>query len=180
MGAIRLPGVRSPIDQAIERYARSFEAAEQANDQGRSPAPEQEREFAQAGQALDRVRSGGAEDLRIALDRTPGLGRAMAQGRMDGVRQAWMEEGRVRSDPVAYAERFVADWRAGSAALGSARGGSGEDRAERRMEHLNERMQREPALEQALDHRIPERQRQIEEPGRGGMGRVDRDIDFGR
>lgn len=180
MDAIRLPDTRSPIDRAVERYAQTFAHVEQMRAHGSVSSPQQARELTQAAVALDMVRPNGADDMRIVLDRRPNLAREVAQGRLDEVRQAWVEEGRVRSDSVAYAERFVADWRAGSAALGSARGGSGEGRAERRMERLNDRMEREPALEQALDHRIPERQRQMDEPDRGGMGRSNRDIDFGR
>ncbi|PAX06394.1 MobF family relaxase [Sphingomonas lenta] len=177
--AIRLRYALSPIDRAIERCARSFVSVEKARDDRTTPSPNQERELAQAAAALDAVRPKGAEDLQVALDRHPDLARDVAQGRVAELRQAWVEEGRVRADPTAYADRFVADWRAASGERGAAETRIGADRAERRLERLEERMQREPALEHALDKRIPERQRQIEEPGRGGLGRGDRDFELG-
>ena len=115
--------------------------------------------------------------MQILLDRHPDLARGMAEGRASEVRQAWVEEGRTRANPSAYADRFVADWRQASAQHGAAEGWRDAERAERRMERLEERMQREPMLERTLDHRIPERQRQIDEPGRGGLSR-DREIDM--
>ena len=179
--AIRLPDVRSPIDQAIERYAKSFESMEKMREDERAPSPVQEREFKDATDALDRVRPNGAEDMQILLDRHPDLARGMAEGRAGEVRQAWVDEGRTRTEPAAYADRFVADWRQASSQHGAAEGWRDAERAERRMERLGERMQREPALERTLDHRIPERQHQIEEPGRGGLSRDrDMDMDMGR
>lgn len=176
---IRLPEARSPIDSAIERYANIFAIIEKAREDDRAPSPQQERDLTQATDALDRVRPKGAEDLQIALDRNPQLAADVLVCRMSEVKRAWAEEGRVRADPSAYADRFVADWRAASAERGTAETWRDTDRAERRMDRLEARMQREPALERALDARIPERQRQIEEPGRGGMSR-DRDMDWGR
>ena len=175
-----LSDVRSPIDQAIERYARGFAEVEKAREDERALVPEQQREFDQAAGSLDLVRPKGAEDLRIMLDRTPELARHMAEGRMSEVRQAWVEEGRTRADPAAYADRFVADWRSASTERASGENWREMEKADRRMERLNERMQREPALEKGLDQRIPERQRQMDEPGRGGGDRGNRDIDFGR
>ncbi len=46
-----------------------------------------------------------------------------------------------------------------------------EDRAERRLERLEDRMARQPALEKALDARIPERQLRLDGPGMGGGSR---------
>lgn len=178
---IRLPDARSPIDTAIDQYAKSFALIEKAREDDRTLPSQHERDLTQAADALDRVRPKGAEDLQVLLDRRPELASRMADGRMGEVRRTWVEEGRTRSDPNAYADRFVADWRAASGQCGAAEGWREAERAERRLERLEERMQREPALERVLDARIPERQRQIEEPGRGGLTRDrDMDMDMGR
>lgn len=177
----REPDVRSPVDQAIERYARAMEAAEKARDGGRAPSPELERELGRAAGPLDRLRPNGAEDLRILLDRHPELPVRMAEGAIYEVRRAWEDEGRTRADPRAYADRFVADWREASVGRSEAKGWRAEEKVERRIERLTERMNRDPLLETALDKAIPERHRSADEQGRGGGARdKDRDFDMGR
>lgn len=125
---------------------------------------------------LDHVRPDGAEDLRIVLDRSPDLMRDAGQGAIDSLHQAWAEEGRVRTNPSAYAVRFVADWRAASAVHVEARHEPNEIQAERRMDRLDERMLQQPALERALDRTVPERQLKIDDPGRTEPSR---NLDFG-
>ena len=173
-GAIRLPEARSPLDQALERYAHLFLAAERMREEGDRLSPSQTRDLAAAAAALDRVRPHAAEDLRIVLDRSPDPARSLEQAAPGALRQVWAEEGRARTDPRAYADRFVADWRAASDDRGKAETWRSEDRAERRLERLEDRMIRQPALEKALDARMPEQQLRIEGPGMGGNGR-DRD-----
>ena len=109
------------------------------------------------------------------LDR--GLG-APDAGRNDLGRltQAWLQEGQIRTDRGAYAERFVADWKAVTADSMAATTNRNEAMVERRQERLETRMLREPALERALDRAMPERQLRIDEPGSGGRAR---DRDFG-
>lgn len=166
--------MRSPVDLALERYAHLFLAAERMREEGHRPSLAETRALDAAAAVLDRVRPHAAEDLRIALDRAPDPPRALQQDRAGELRQAWAEEGRVRADPRAYAERFVADWQAASADRGTADTWRGEDRAERRLERLEDRMMRQPALEKALDAKMPERQIRIDGPGMGG-GSHDRD-----
>jgi len=70
----------------------------------------------------------------------------------------------------------VADWRSASGDRGEAETPRIEDRAERRLERLEDRMARQPALEKALDARIPERQLRLDGPGMSGGSR---DRDYG-
>ena len=173
--AIRMPATSPAIDTAVERYARLFLAAEQQAIDGGAISTAQERELRTAASALDRVRVNGAEDLRIVLDRelgSPGAGRN-DPGRLT---QAWLQEGRIRTDRGTYAERFVADWKAASADSMAATTNRSEAIVERRQERLDARMLREPALERALDRAMPERQLRIDEPG---SGRAGRERDFG-
>lgn len=172
--SIRLPETPQPIDVALERYARLFLGHEQlqAGDGGTPLA--MTRNLETAASALDGARPGGAEDLRAVLDRMPEPGRED----VGTLRQAWAKEGRSRADPMAYAERFVADWKAASAALSAAETATAETQAERRMERLEDRMFRQPALERALDRAVPERQLRIDDAAIGGPGRA-RDFDIG-
>ena len=172
--AIQLSDTRSPLDQALERYAHLFLAVERIREDGREPSATDARDLASVAAALDQVRPYAAEDVAVVLDRSPDPVRGLEQAAAGELRQAWAEEGRVRLDPRAYADRFVADWRAASGDRGAAETPQIEDRAERRLERLEDRMLRQPALEKALDARIPERQLRIDGPGMGG-GNRDRD-----
>jgi conjugative relaxase-like TrwC/TraI family protein len=161
------------IDRALAHYAALFLRAERMHEEGDRLSAGDRRDLDAAAAALDRIRPHAAEDLRIVLDRSPDPARDAA----GGLRHAWTEEGRVRADPEAYAARFVADWRTASGDRAAAETWRGEDRAERRLERLEERMMREPRLERALDARIPERQLQIEDMRTGGATR-NRDFDM--
>ena len=170
-GSIQMLDTRSPADQALDRYAQFFLAGERIREEGRSLSQNQRRELAGAAAALDRVRPYAAEDLRVVLDRSADPARGLEREVVTGVRQAWAEEGRVRGNPIAYAERFVADWRVASSARETAETGQDKERAERRLERLEERMSQQPALEKALDARMPERQLGLDGPGMGGRSR---------
>jgi ATP-dependent exoDNAse (exonuclease V) alpha subunit len=172
---IRMPEPSPTVDAAVQRYARLFLTAEQQAIDGQPMLKAQDRELGAAAATLDRVRVNGAEDLRIVLDRelgSPGAGR-YDPGQLT---QAWLQEGRIRTDHCTYAERFVADWKAVTADSMAATTNRSEAVVERRQERLEDRMLREPALERALDRALPERQLSIKEPGSGGPGR---DRDFG-
>ena len=172
---IRMPVSSPAMDTAVECYAHLFLIAEQRAIDGRPIAMAQERELGAAAAALDRVLVNGAEDLRIVLDRelgSPGI----VWNDLGRLTQAWLQEGQIRTDRGAYAERFVADWKAVSADSISATTSRTEVIVERRQERLEDRMLREPALERALNRALPERQLRIDDPGSGGPVR---ERDFG-
>lgn len=175
-GAIQLSDAGSALDRALERYAQLFLAAERVREDGREPSVIETRELASAAAALDQVRPHAAEDLQIVLDRSPDPVRSLEQTALGRLRQVWAEEGRARADPRSYADRFVADWRSASGDRGAAETSQAEDRVERRLERLEDRMARQPALEKALDARIPERQLRLDGPGVSGGSR---DRDYG-
>ena len=173
--AIRLQDAGFPLDRALERYAQLFLATERMREDARELSIVM-RELDAASVALDRVRPYAAEDLRIVLDRSADPGRTLEQAAPGELRQVWAEAGQARSDPRTYADRFVADWRSASADLGEGETRRIEDRAERRLERLEDRMARQPALEKALDARIPERHLRLGGPG---MNSGSRDRDYG-
>jgi conjugative relaxase-like TrwC/TraI family protein len=166
--AIRLPDADASLDRMLERYARLFLAAERMREGGRALSLSEARALDAASAALDRVRPHAAEDVRVILDRNPDPTRALEQAEPGELRQAWTEEASARTNPAAYADRFVADWRTASGDQSSAETSSAEERAERRLERLEDRMARQPALEKALDARIPELQLRMDGPAIGG------------
>jgi hypothetical protein len=174
---IRLPDAAQPIGAAIERYALLFLTVERLQVEGREPTSGTMRELGTAAATLDTVQPGGAEDLRIMLDRASGPAPTPGADGMRELRQAWAEEGKLRTDPAAFAVQFVADWRAASGALSMVQTAGEEAQAERRIERLENRMLEQPALERALDRAIPERQLTISEPGSTGPAR-ERDFDM--
>jgi hypothetical protein len=136
------------------------------------------RDLDMAAATLDKVRPGGADDMKAVLDRASDPARESQANTVGKLREAWVEEGRLRTQPAVYAHAFVTDWKAASEALSMARTASDEARAERRVERLENRMVQEPALERALDRVIPERQLGITEPGASSPVR-ERDFDMG-
>ena len=174
---IRLPSTYPLETDAIGRYSRAYAAVELAAQQREWPDRSDVRAAQAGADMLDRLRSNGAEDLRTVLDRMPGLAIEIAAGKLDQAWRAWVDEGRARASSGAqYADRFVVDWRAASGERAAATGNDTTWRAERKMERLVERMDRQPALERALEKRIPERQIEID---RSGVDRA-RDMDRGR
>lgn len=172
--AIQLPDLHPAISRAIQAYANAFAAIDGDLDRGWSADRGQLRELSRAGEVLDQLRPHGADDLRVAMERDPQLARDVLGGRADAAVRAMELEARLRTDPRARGDQFVADWRALSAE--QARGeGPGSYKLEQRMDRLVERMQTDPVLERALDRHIPEHHLQIEDIA----ARRDRDHDMG-
>ena len=72
---------RTPLDRAVERFARAIEPIANARGEGRQALPHQNAAFEKAGQALNAVQPGAARDLQSAVARDPGLIDAAAKGR---------------------------------------------------------------------------------------------------
>lgn len=173
---ILIPDAGQPIDAAIERYAHLFLTVDRLQGEGRQPTPGMLRELGSAGVALEKMRFSGAEDLRAVLDRLPDPGSLSGADATKALRQAWVDEGKLRTEPSAYAARFVKDWQAASVALSKGEVGEAAARTMQRIERLEERMTRQPMLERALGRSIPEPELNIPEPGSTGRTR---ERDFG-
>lgn len=173
---IRLPDPSSKEAEAVASYARAFVAVEVAHCNSKWPERSDVRVMHAGADMLDQLRTGGAEDMRVVLDRTPDLAAEIAAGRTNEAWRAWVDEGRVRSsDGPDNSARFVADWRAASAERAAAVGQIATRQADRKMERLIERMERQPGLERALGKQVPERQLEID---RSGISRT-RDMGLG-
>ena len=161
--AIRVPELHPAMSGAVQAYASAFAAIDRDLDRGWPADRGQLRDLARAGEELDRLRPGGANDLRVAMERDPKLAGDVLDGRVNLAVRAMDLEGRLRTDPRARGEQFVADWRALSAEQARVGEGAGAYKLEQRMDRLVERMQADPMLERALDRHIPEHRLQIEE-----------------
>ena len=71
---------------------------------------------------------------------------------------ALAEEQRLREDPGARADRFVADWRRVEADQVRAGEGAGAMKVEWNLDSLIDGMERRPVLLAALDREVPDRQ----------------------
>lgn len=175
---IRSSDASQSVDAVIGRYARLFLTTERLQVEGSPPSPSMMRDLEVAAATLDKLRPDGAEDMRAVLDRASDPTRVPEVNTVGKLRDAWVEEGRLRTEPAAYAQAFVTDWKAASNALAMARTDGDEARAGRRVERLENRMFQQPALEHALDRANPERQIGIREPGVSSPVR-ERDFDMG-
>lgn len=147
---------------AVARYLQAYQSVERMLDQNLPPLPGEEAHLDRLGAALDRLRPDAAEDLRAALDRDPTLRVDKEGAGMDRVLAALAEEQRLRENPAARADRFVADWQRVDADQARAGEGAGSMKAEWRMDALADRMDRTPKLQAALDRALPDRQHRIE------------------
>ena len=151
--------------RAIRHYARA------AGDIARQMAkdlpvlPYQEDALRKAGTALDAIRPDAVRDLAEAFRRDPSLIEQTSGGNTGGAARAMAEEQRVRLDPDARADRFVAGWQTMQrqrAGLERAGDHAGADRLRGRMVQAAGGLARDPQLESALCRRAPELEIRIE------------------
>src|SRR3546814_15125535 len=71
---------RTPLDRAVERYARAAGDILPARREGGTELPHQRAPFAKAGTALDVIEPNAARDLRSAFHRHNTLSAAASQG----------------------------------------------------------------------------------------------------
>ncbi|HWW64466.1 MAG TPA: Ti-type conjugative transfer relaxase TraA [Sphingomonadaceae bacterium] len=101
---------RSPLDRAVERYARAAQDITRMRDRGYEPLVHQRQAMTEAGKAVDGLRRDGARDLSAAMARDPALVSEAANGRTAKAIQAMVAENEMRIDAANRADRFVHDW----------------------------------------------------------------------
>lgn len=138
--------------KAIQRYARAAVDVAGMQEKGLPVLPHQTTALARAGEALDKARPRGAEDLASAIERDPKIARDAAAGNTRGAVRAMAEEARVRADPALRAGRFMERWRELEAERGDARYGP----AATRMSIMVDDLVHDPALRMELERRAPE------------------------
>ena len=104
----------SPIETAVDRYARAYQSADQHLRDGLPILDMQKQELWAAGQQLDQVRDGLKELMHSTLHNDPPTVRAMTEfagrERVAQVIEGMKRENAALADPVVRAERFVDRW----------------------------------------------------------------------
>ena len=145
--------------KAIRDYARVAADVRRMQARDLPVLPHQDTAVRRAIAALDAIRPYAARDLASAMQREPGLIDQAVSGHTDGAVRAMAEEQRVRLDPEARADRFVAGWQAMQrqrAGLERSGDSAGAERVQARMETEAAGLARDPQLESALRRRASE------------------------
>jgi hypothetical protein len=120
-------------------------------------------ELGQAGEALDRLRPGGSQDLLNTIRYEEGSGLAMhtleGPARVAQLRAGIEHEERIRRDPNLGAERLVKEWNGLEARRDSVRGDehrAAREQLQERARELTQTLKRDPQLEGILKQRSRE------------------------
>jgi len=146
----------TPLDRAIERFARAAGEIMRLTSQGYEQLPHQRIELDAAGTALDALRPNATRDLRRALEKSPGLIDEAAKGRTSAAVRAMQLETEIRIDSDRRADRFVSEWQQQSRrfqALERTGDVVAADRARASMLDMAKSLQRDPQFESLLRNR---------------------------
>ena len=156
---IRMPTELSPLEQAVQRFGRAAQDIVGMKQQGFEPLPHQREAFGGARKEIEALRPGGAEDMRVAMNKDPALISEAANGRTSRAIQAMIAEGKIRVDAANRADRFVADWQSKARQLKTLER-SGDYNAARStrdaMTTMAKALHRDPQLESLLRNRALE------------------------
>jgi len=153
----------SGFEQAVDRYARAYNAADKQIQEGLPVLEAQKREWRTAGQQLDQARPGSHELIQSALQHDPETAEAMTKlsGR-DRVGQlvAGMDRERAAlADPNVRADRFVQRWQDLQGQRQQLRGWQHDEargKVEGQMQGLAKSLERDPQVESVLRNRRQE------------------------
>lgn len=154
---------QSPLEAAVDRYARAYQSADQHRRDGLPVLDMQRQEINAAGQQLDQARPGSRDLMQSALQHDPQTAKAMIEhsGR-DRVGQlvAGMERERAAlADPNVRAERFVNRWQELDGQRQKLRGWQHDDarsKVESQMSGLARSLERDPQAESIVRGRSRE------------------------
>ena len=150
---------RGALDKAVERYARAQREIDSMHAKGLSPVIHQQKSLHAAARDINALRSDGAKDFATALRNDPSLTAEAASGRTQRAMEAMRTETKLRIDAPARADRFVAEWQAGSKQLQEHKANYDDVSAKRVGAHLNDMaksLHRDPQLESLLRNRTHE------------------------
>lgn len=156
-------GRPSDMEQAVDRYARAFDAADRNLSQGLPMLEGQKKELRQAGQQLDQVRPGTSALMVSAMKHDPETMRGMTElsGRERvGQLIAGMDRERAAlADPNVRADRFVQKWQELQGQREQLRGwqhDAARGKVEGQMQGLAKNLERDPQVESILRNRRQE------------------------
>jgi len=147
----------TPLDKAVELYARATADIWRMRGQGLEELPHQRLAFREAAHALDAARPDGARDLREAFTNTPALVDEAAKGRTAATIRAMALETDIRISDAQRADKFVAEWQRQARqfkALDRAGEGDAAWRVRQGMTAMAKSLERDPQLESLLRNRV--------------------------
>lgn len=154
---------QSPLEQAVDRYARAYSSAHQHQRDGLPILDMQRQELREAGQQLDQVRDGMKDLMRSTLQNDPETARAMTElsgrERVGQVIEGMKRENAALQDPNVRAERFVERWqdlKAQREQLRSWQHDAARGKVESQMNGLTKSLERDPQVDSLLRNRRQE------------------------
>jgi hypothetical protein len=154
---------QSPLEQAVDRYARAYESAHRQQREGLPILDAQRQDLREAGQQLDRARPGARDLMRSALRYDPDMQRSMTElsgrQRVGQVIERLDNERAMQADPNVRADRFVERWQALQAQRQQLRGWQHDEargKVEGQMNGLSKSLERDPQVESILRNRRQE------------------------
>lgn len=154
---------QSPLEQAVDRYARAYESAHSHRREGLPILEAQKQELSLAGQQLDQARPGARELMRSALHYDPDMSRSMTElsgrARVGQVIERLDHERAMQADPNVRADRFVERWQELQGQRQQLRGwqhDAARGKVEGQMQGLAKSLERDPQVESLLRNRRQE------------------------
>jgi Ti-type conjugative transfer relaxase TraA len=147
---------RTPLDRAVERFARATADVLRTTRGGHEPLIHQRNARDAAAKALDAVQPDAARDLDRAFAAAPALVDEAAKGRSAAAIRAMQMEAELRIDTGQRADRFVAQWQQQVRRYQGQRKAWDYDAAERTHAELTgmvKGLERDPQLESLLRSR---------------------------
>jgi Ti-type conjugative transfer relaxase TraA len=149
----------TPLDTAVQRYARAAVAILAMRDRGLTELPHQTSAFTAAAKALNEIRPEGSRDLRSALRADRSVIDQAAGGKTAAAIRAMTLEAEIRVDAAQRADRFVADWQRqvrGLEKIADSRDYPAIGRAKDSLRTMADGLHRDPQLESLLRNRTKE------------------------
>ena len=154
---------QSPLEQAVDRYARAYESAHRQQREGLPILDAQRQDLAKAGLELDQARPGAGELMRSALRYDPDIERSMTElsgrRRVGRVIERLDHERAMQADPNVRADRFVERWQELQGQRQQLRGWQHDDargKVEGQMQGLAKSLERDPQVDSILRNRRQE------------------------
>src|SRR5690606_12024187 len=154
---------QSPLEQAVDRYARAYESAHSQQREGLPILDAQRQDLREAGQQLDQARPGARELMQSALHYDPDMQRSMTElsgrQRVGQVIERLDHERARQADPNVRADRFVERWQELSRQRQQLRGWQHDEargKVESQMNGLTKSLERDPQVDSLLRNRRQE------------------------
>ena len=154
---------QSPLEQAVDRYARAYKSAHSHRREGLPILDAQRQDLRDAGQQIDQARPGARELMRSALRYDPDMQRSMTElsgrQRVGQVIERLDHERAMQADPNVRADRFVERWQELEGQRQQLRGWQHDEargKVEGQMQGLAKSLERDPQVESILRNRRQE------------------------